>query len=689
MNHTASPTSLPPAGAPHRPLLSLLACAAFLIASLLVTAFGRGERSGWILMTSPTGYDHRANTMLGYCFLHGSEPFMKENIPSVAQVGLFSGSLEAFRSSEFREDFRLLRALYGFLGAVLEPVFGAIGSMLFLNWLAWALCAWIAWRLTGDLFGNSLASLIAVLLVSGGIGMTAHIGDYSPHLLAFAGYYLGVWLIYRSGVHRESCPLGIHLALGAFFAIVGLAYNTGVMLVGVYLLCALWHNRWAHMTVAAVLGLSARPLWQMLLGARVVDVEAEYLQRALAAWRELLGGDPVHALRMIARWISELVLFFDSPVVVVIGLACLLLTPLPRSTRWLGLCAVCIPFLAALVFAPSATARGYIVYGSTVWIYPLLAVQLARGLRARRASLRTAAVLGTSLMLLTHYWWATAHLFYELGPLKTYFLGWYQGIAYVTSPATDAVSLTGREPTPILFGGRSTLAEAGAFLAPTQRELRGDQVSIVITILTRLWFVGWVGLAILFAARNARRRALLPAGLAVGLLLSAVVSWLTFRSIPAFLNVDRAAVVPAGGSLRYEVELSSEFLAALRQRASGDATLALFVCSRAKAPVDVRFFAGSTPLPARTVGDQVVYSIADEERSAVLKALADAKQLTLVLSNSESVEAPFAGWQKGELSGRKCVISGPDARESATTEVLPALEIRVLRPNGRIDLVGF
>jgi hypothetical protein len=533
--------------------------------------------------------------------------------------------------------------------------------------------------------------LLAVLLVSGGIGMTAHIGDYSPHLLAFAGYYLGVWLIHRSGVHREARPLRTHLALGAFFAIVGLAYNTGVMLVGVYLLCALRYSRWLHLAVAAVLGLSARPLWQVLLGRpmKVVDVEAEYLQRALTAWRELLGGDPFHAIRMVARWSSELVLFFDSPLVVLAGLVCVMLTPLPRSTRWLGFCAVCIPFLAGLVFAPSATARGYIVSGATVWVYPLLAVQLARGVRGRRCALRTAAVLGTSLLLLIHYWWASAHLFYELGPLKTYFLGWYQGAAYFTGGATEAVSLTGREPTPILFGGRATLAEAGAFVAPSERRFTAEQVSLVIACLGRLWFFGWLGLAALFVAPDRRRRVLLLAGLAGGLVLSSGVSWLTFRSLPGSFNVDRGVAVPAAGSLRYEVELSSEFIEALRRRASGDATLALFVCSRESAPVDVRFFAGSTPLPARSIGDEVFYRIADEDRAAALAALEKSKQLTLVLANAQSVEAPFAGWQKAGLRGRECFIAGADAGRPVSADVLPALEIRVLRPNGRIEFVGF
>jgi hypothetical protein len=226
----------------HLLALRLTACLVFLVVSLFWVVVGRDERSGWILMTSPTGADHDGNSLLCYSFLHGDEPFMKEDIPHVGQIGAFCGCLDAFRRSEYRQDFRLFRGLYSLLASLVAPFIGVIPSMLLVNWLSWALCAWVTWRLTRAISGDELAGLLSVVLVSGGMGMTTHIGDYSPHLLSFATYYLGVWLIYDSRVYAEQRPWRTHFWLGLYFAIACLAYNTGVMLVGIYLLSAVRRN---------------------------------------------------------------------------------------------------------------------------------------------------------------------------------------------------------------------------------------------------------------------------------------------------------------------------------------------------------------------------------------------------------------------------------------------------------------
>jgi hypothetical protein len=681
------PTAVFPSGQRRSPWCRRGAVLVFLITSILMTAVGRGERSGWILMTSPAGED-RGNSLLGYSFLHGGRPFMKENIPAVAQVGVFSGSLDALRRSEYRDDFRFLRALYGMLGSLLAPFFGVIGGLLAINWVCWALCALAAWRITWELSADELAAMFAVFLVSWGIGMIAHIGDYSPHLLAFAGYYLGVWFLLRAGAYSAPRPLRTHLALATFMGIVCLAYNTGVMLIAVYFLTSLRHNRWRHVAFAAVLGLSARPLWHLLCIPRVVDAEGLYLGRAMAAWEGLANQGLGSAIASILGWISEFVFFFDSPLVVLGGLAVCFWPPLSRSQRLFGCSAVAVPLLAALVFAPVAGARGYLVYGVSAWLYPLLALHLARGFRSGRPAARIAAELAAGVLLASHLGWSTAHLWHQLGPLKAYSFGWDDGVPYLVSPATRALSLTGHEPSPVLFGGRAYLAAAGAHVAPDRRSVEAGEVSLPVACMTRGWFFVWFGLLAWLALPALRQRLACLGGLAACLLLSSCLSWLTFREAPCFFHVDRAITVPPGGSLTCRVALSQQFLDAIPHDAEGPRTLTFF-CKPAESDLTFRFYCGPAPLATRPTGGRFINEVPAEDYTRTLQALRQTRQITLVVTNPTGNVLWVSGWQRNRLLDRQCTVAGVEQAGPVATEVLPILEVRFLRPNGRIDLVGF
>lgn len=471
--------------------LRTTAIAIFLAASAFVTIHGRNERSGWILMTSPEGRDHRFNTLLGYCFLHEGDPFMKENISHAAQVGVFCGAPDALRLSEAREDFRILRPLYSLLASLPAPLLGTIPAMLLINWLSWALSAWVAWRLTLVVFGDELAALLAVIFVSGAIGMTVHIADYSPHLLAFATYYFGVWLLYRSDVYCELRPWRTHFRLSVYLAICCLAYNTGVMLTAVYALTAIRRNRLVTVLGAALFALASRPLLQAALGSRIHDVETEYLGNSLVLWRELFTNDLIFFTSKLLHWATEYLFFFDSPLVVLASLGCVLSIKVPRQLYRFGLTVVAIPFAAAFVFTPMASARGYLVFSGTVWLYACLAHQLSRGLRTEQRWLRGTVAATTAVIVISHFAWSTAHFAHVLGPVKTYFLGWDDGFAYFASHDPEIVSLTDREPTPVIFGGQTTLGAAGALSISNDHVFDRDQVSFRFALLTRVWFFGY------------------------------------------------------------------------------------------------------------------------------------------------------------------------------------------------------
>lgn len=697
---THVPTQHPVAANRSRKLIyRQLACALFLMVSLFWAAIGRDSRAGWILMTSPTGADHEGNSLLAYCYLHGENPFMKETIPHVAQIGAFCGSMDAFRMSEYRQNFRLLRGLYSFLAAHIAPLIGVTWAMLLVNWLAWATCALITWRLTVALSQSELAGLLAVILVSGGMGMTTHIGDYSPHLLAFATYYLGIYLIYQSGVYRAPQTWRTHTWLGLYFAIASLAYNTGIMLVGVYLLTAVYRNRWPRLAAAAAIGITARPLWQWLLELRtsIEDVEADYLARSLVLWRELFNHDAYYIAVTVARWLSEYILFFDSPLVVIAGLACCLAIRLQFATRWFVFTSIAIPIMAALVFTPTAAARGYLVYGGSVWLYVCLANQLARGLQNSQRWFRWTTTGFVVLIVVSHFTWSAAHLVHNLGPLKTYFLGWENGIEYLLTARTEVRSLTDHEPTPVLFGGTASLGAAGAVLTDDTHQLTSRQVSFTTALVARAWYFIYFVLLAAVAANTRRARISWIAAIVVLYLVSCVGAALLFRQTAAFFKTDEAVLLRSGQSLRYEIQLGSQFMAAIRRHAAADDALVVFVraaeeesprdAATDKNPFNVRLYHNEQVINAdyADIGKHVVDR---ESQQRILAAESLPGRLVVEVTNRGDMDAWLIGWQRGTLPGRSCVVRNGSADESRPA-VLPVVELRLLRPNGRIKLAGF
>ncbi len=663
----------------------------FLVVSLAVTARGRDERSGWTLMTSPAGHDHRNNTLLGYSWLRDGRPFMKENIPCVSQVGVFAGSLDALSQAEYRDDFRLIRGFYSFAASFLAPLLGILPAMLAVNWLSWAACAAIAYEIARGLSGDRTAGLLAALFVAAGIGPAIHIGDYSPHLLAFATYYGGVLLLVRTGVYRERRPWTVHVGLGLYFAICCLAYNTGVKLVAVYLVAAAFKNRWRDMAAAAAIALPARSIWQAVLGSTVRDVEAEYLSLALEKWKTLFSGDPAEALATAARLASEFLFFFDSPAVVVAGLVCCLLLPMPWPLKRLGLISVAMPFLAAFVFAPAAGARGYLVYAGTAWVYACLAVALATWLRGARAGLKPVVVVAVALLLCTHLGWATAHLWNHLGPAKTYFLGWDDGLAYFAAP-TEAVSLTGREPTPVLFGGDVALGEAGAVSGPPDRLFKDRQVMFGVSLLSRGLFVLYLVVLAAVMARTLRRRLVIGGTLVGCLVATAVASPFLLRSMPVFFPVDQAVVIPGRGSLRYEVSLSPDVTTRLTTRAVRGDTLGFFFRPSGSSALEASISADGEALAVVQDPDPLCtgfYRFRPGDRDDGVATLSRSGRLTLTIRNPGVEPVTLSGWQRPDLTGRALTVLHASGKPADAALALPAFEVRLVERNGHLKLAAF
>ena len=81
-------------------------------------------------------------------------------------------------------------------------VVGVVAASSFLNYVAWALAAVVAWRYTLAVCADERAAFLAVVFVSFGLGFAIHINDLSPHLFPFSLYYLGMLIVFvdSSGV---------------------------------------------------------------------------------------------------------------------------------------------------------------------------------------------------------------------------------------------------------------------------------------------------------------------------------------------------------------------------------------------------------------------------------------------------------------------------------------------------------
>src|SRR5262249_15371844 len=147
------------------------------------------------------------------------------------------------------------------------------------------------------------------------------------------------------------------------------------------------------------------------------------LRKSLEGWLAIVHLPWFEATTATLFRVSQFLLF-DSPLVVCLGLASLLWLPRRPALRWFGMLVVGLPVASALVFVNSAWARGYLVYGISIWFYCWLARLLALAWRAEGRWAKCVAFAMTVLIIGSHAGWTTAHHWRQLGPIKAYVLGW-------------------------------------------------------------------------------------------------------------------------------------------------------------------------------------------------------------------------------------------------------------------------
>lgn len=658
------------AGLDWRALLSQWKVPMLLLGALaaLVLAFGT-DRSAWILITQPIEISHSANSLLGYSWIQQGHAVHKENYSAFFQVALFSGY-------EVAPDLYFRRPVYTFLATLLSPVLGVATSLLALNLVGWAAAAWLCHRFTMRFYGDAQAARWATLLATCGIGFVVHVMDLSAHLLSFTFYFGGVVLVLESEAWRRRVGARAHAVIALYLMVACLQYNTGIALVAAYVLVSFRRNSPILVLGTALAALAAQPAWGWIVGemyflqtgVRLPDLsitEREYLLRALDAWRKHLALPPLEAVAFVARTVFSFA-FFEGPLVVMLGALNLLADvrrgPEARARLLFAAAFIAMPFAAAMVFAPAANARGYLVYGVSIFFFASCGAAIAaRGRRLPSKGLP----LGSAVVLVSLLW-STAHLVNVLGPAKAYFLGPRHSGALFIPGGWEAMSLTGAEPTPRLFGGKASLAEAGitGVLPSTPLpKYRGPRYAVFASAL----FAVLAGLLLVIASPLGWRVSLV---VTVGLLGASVMAGKAMRSFAHVSIPESSHRIDAGRPqpVVYEISLAESVRTRVVTELRNGRVATLFPAHfTGREPPILRVGATQVPLARWT---EMVWSI---DAPTLLAALATPNaRLSITLSGSD--QPVMGGWQRVGLPGRRLV--SPEAGGPPT---LPAVEIRLLR----------
>jgi hypothetical protein len=657
--------------------------AALIFVAVSVTLFFAGlhEHSPYILtfVSFPYGYG-----LFGYTFVAGSQPLFAENTYFLDQVVMFSGA-----GSRLSMYFTSIRPLYAFLASLLAPLTGVLASLQLLNYLSWALAAYVAWRYTLRLFADRWAAALAVVLVAFGIGFVIHVHDYSPHIFPFAMYYAGTLVVYESGVWSSRRPWRTHLMIGAFLAIASLAYSTGIVLAAAYAAVAIRRNAWRHVAAAVAIGISSQYVWTAALNVfnslasghwawiNVPQAEQALMRQSVAIWVAALPDLPA-----FGRMLVDSVLQFgglECPLLIAVAAGCWIAQDLSREQRWFDLCFAAMPIAVALVYVHVVITRGYLSYGMSLWIYSTLAGSFAVWLRTTGVR-RVAAVLAVTIVIVAQAGWSTSHLRGYLIPIKM-----FHGFGTVTwlKPHFDqwqmpaAQSLTDGEATPVLFGGAATITEAGAVTAipnpaPSYTWRFGLVARAVIVIYLAAMALAWLG-----------RRRLVAVAVGAGVIwvspvLAAKISPL--RPTPIYSTFDSESI-RAGDTWTYSIDVGPAFLEAAR-RALAKATMVDFMVAGLRPPLVVRVKAGGEVIASAVDGRQVLRSALSAGQ--VLGLLDQSKRLEVEIAADH--QARIFGWQRPDLPGRNLHAQYADL--SAIT-ALPAFEMRFLNSRGAPELIGF
>jgi hypothetical protein len=253
------------------------------------------------------------------------------------------------------------------------------------------------------------------------------------------------------------------------------------------------------------------------------------------------------------------------------------------------------------------------------------------------------------------------------------------------------------------------LDEAGAFVTDPLLPIEPDSVSWLRALVARSSIFGYLALFVIAIANSLRRRLLVVAvmiSLAVG---SSTLSWLTYRSMPNAVDTwfsSPVSLLP-GAKLSYKVELSSSFLEVLRKEMEPQDQLQFLVAhptvdDSGRSLIEITVAAGPVSIPIQNLAWKVPdlnpyanpsYRDWDGACWAVdlpsaVTSLTNTNLFTVDVTNHFHEAVTISAWQR-RLPGRQLTITSAEGAEIEAPEMLPAIEIRLVRPDGSLKVVGF
>jgi hypothetical protein len=683
----------------------LVAGSLFVASALALACLSWTRPSAWILMTAPLDRTHHPNAAIGFSTLSTHGLLHAENLSAFRQVSLFNGGKEGL-------DLYFLRPAYGFLASLAAPFVGMPPAFALTNFLLWMLGAASVILLVRALGGDRLACGFAAVLALGGSGWAVHIGDWSAHLAGFAAYYVGVWQLVSRRIWRGGLDWREHLVMGCLLWVAVLAYSTSLYLVAAYCILAVRRRNWPIVFAVAAAAGAATFAWDLYLVGRLYvsgggtsglqspwdfflshslrRTEGLYLARAVDSW--LSTPSAAGLARSVSHHLMEFATF-DSPFVVLAGFVALVTAalsktlPIPRSTAAVLLLTASLPIVGGLVWAPSAGARGYLVFAGSVGLYAAIAVATSVVIRsARRAGSTTLGLAGCVVLVLYggHVLWSWSYLFGLLGPLKAYFLG-LDDAAHLFVRPPIMTSLTGQEGPPLAFGSIAPPAMVPMPSDGSQTILSGAPGSARDSFAAKAFVAVPIGAAIAMATTVDLRKRMIGIGILACLVVLSTVAWQQWSSAAPPLRIGYGLLpphlsIPAKERATYRVAI--RHFASLVRAHAREGDYIEVVAPRADDVVLGVPAAGepAEPCVAASCRMRLSHFLAIAERDPVFE---------VAITASTERAGALRCWQRPDLAGRHLTMDGSGGRGSPDLPCTPSIEFRLMSSARRAVVVGY
>lgn len=643
-----------------------------------------GGRSPWIELNLPGGI-HGSNPASGYTSLYNGDFYHKENFYALQHIDLIKGNYDSFRD---RIGFCDRRMFYGVTGNILTLVFSSYAALRLINLAMFVLCARLVRRMTEELFGEPAKGHFAAALFVFSTMATVHVGDVSPHFVAFAYYYGWAILMVRLAKRTEPLSWRENLGHASILGLWSLTYTSFAYGLAIYLIVVAKRREWRYCALPTIVCF-AMPLLQLLVVRALgfgysTDVEKLLMTRGLSMhWQNFHSGPLSYSLFLLVEFVNYLI--NDNPLNVLVGVAALV--ALQHPAKWVLWLIYLIPIAMVFAFLGTTTARGYVVAGNTIVLFPLAAhgfIETAHWLNNRVGKIGLCAVIGSALLI--QILWGQGSLAGWHFPTGSYAMGIFKHL--LIAEPTNFVRMTGNsDDKPALHGGRESAAVSlglpqdfgkqpivaarwrnpfANFGAALRTFTSGFFVALPVLICTGgLLFSNWT------------RRWSRPCAAALMVLVPASLLFGAAEGVEqtAYLKYEDRIEVREGESLSIRVPVSPDFFELLRDARSSNAIAQIHL-----------HYHGNNSKVAKPAEMQMLNQSTTENRLVIPTAsLVEHLEANGGTIDCRVTPVPGSGgifchsWQKPRVGeGRVAEIVSADGSRR-TVDWFPSLEIRVLR----------